>query len=64
MKLKDYINKYHIDKDRFAKKVGTTAGYLNLLIYQHRRPGPALAKKIEKASKFLVTFRELLLPDE
>ena len=61
MKLKDYIKGR--DREEFAKKIGTTKNYLNLLICQSRRPSPELALKIERASNNMVTRMDMLYPD-
>lgn len=46
-------------KKVFAEKLGITPTWLGLLISKARRPSPELAKKIEKATKGLVTAKEL-----
>ena len=62
MNLKDYLKSK--DKSKFAKQIGTTKNYLNLLIYGIRRPSPELAKKIEIATQGKVSRWELLYPEE
>jgi len=62
MNLKDYLKSK--DKSKFAKQIGTTKNYLNLLIYGIRRPSPELAKKIEEATHGKVSRWELLYPEE
>ena len=46
-------------KKVFAEKLGITPTWLGLAISKARRPSPELAKKIEKATKGLVTAKEL-----
>ena len=60
MKLKQYFNQQpYGEKGKFAIKLGITPTWLGLLISRSRKPSPELAKKIEKATKGLVTAKEL-----
>lgn len=60
MKLAKYFDdKPFGEKGRFAKKIGVTPTWLGLILNGSRRPSPMLAKKIEKATKGLVTAKEL-----
>jgi len=61
MYLKDYLKSKN--RDEFAKLVGTTKNYINLLTCGSRRPSPKLALKIEQATNSEVTRMELLYPD-
>ena len=60
MRLKDYLKGK--DREEFAKEIGTTKNYLNLLVCNSRRPSPELAQKIEQATNGAVTRMELLYP--
>lgn len=62
MDLKQYLKGR--DREEFAKQIGTTKNYLNLLVCGSRRPSPELAAKIEEASEGAVTRMELLYPFE
>ena len=63
MKLKTYL-KGKNDSD-FSAEIGTTPNYLFQLKYnKRRRPSPALALKIEKATGGQVTVMELLFPEK
>lgn len=42
----------------FAKGIGTTLGYLNLIRGEHRRLGPSLAKKFVFAAEGKVSLQE------
>ena len=46
-------------KKEFAQKIEITQTYLGMLIKKTRKPSPALSVKIEKATKGLVTAKEL-----
>ena len=61
MKLNIYLKRK--DREKFARLIGTTKNYVNLLACGSRRPSPELAVKIEKATNGQVTFEELLRPD-
>jgi len=50
-------------REDFAKKVGTTKNYINLLVTDQRRPSPGLALRIQNATGGHVTVLELLYPD-
>jgi len=50
-------------REEFAREIGTTKNYLNLLVCHQRRPSPELALKIEKATKGAVTRDELIFPE-
>lgn len=58
------LKKFLMNKSRndFAKEVGTTKNYINLLVIGQRRPSPELALKIERATGGQVTVMELLFP--
>ena len=47
------------EKRELAKKVGTTVPYLCHMAHGTRRPGPDMARKLEKASRRVVTKKEL-----
>lgn len=61
MRLKDYLKGK--DRDEFAKLIGTTKNYVNLLVCGSRRPSPELAAKIEQATNGAVKRLELLYPE-
>ena len=46
-------------KVRLAKRLGTSVAYLSHVAHGHRRAGPDLAKRIERATKKSVTRKEL-----
>jgi DNA-binding transcriptional regulator YdaS (Cro superfamily) len=48
------------DRSRFAKKVGTTKNYLNMLACGARRASSRLALRIEAESNGEVSLRELV----
>jgi hypothetical protein len=51
MKLQTYWRSLDPEgKDAFAKRAGTSVGYLHVLAGNHQRPGPELAKKLVQAS--------------
>jgi hypothetical protein len=60
MDLKCYLQ----DKNRieFADLIGTSYGYLRLLVCNVRRPSPELAARISAATNGEVTIEELLFP--
>ena len=60
MRLKDYLKGQN--RNEFAKLIGTTKNYLNLLVCGSRRPSPELAFQIEQTTKGQVTRMELLYP--
>jgi DNA-binding transcriptional regulator YdaS (Cro superfamily) len=49
-------------KARLAKRLDTSVPYLSHIAHGHRRAGPGLAKRIERATKKQVT-RKALRPD-
>ena len=60
MNLKQYFKDEPLGaKKEMAEFLGITQTWLGLLISKKRRPSPALAKKIEKATQRLVTAKEL-----
>lgn len=60
MQLKKYFkDEPYGSKKLMAEKLGITQTWLGLLISKTRKPSPELAKKIEKATKGLVTAKEL-----
>lgn len=60
MNLKTYFKQQpYGSKSIFAEKLGITPTWLGLLIRKARRPSPELAKRIEKATHYAVTAREL-----
>ena len=60
MRLKDYLKGKN--RDEFAKLIGTTKNYINLLTCGSRRPSPELALKIEEATNGEIHHDELLYP--
>ena len=62
MELTEYLKK----KDRavFAKQIGTTKNYVNILSCGSRRPSPEMALRIEQATGGAVTRMELLYPEK
>ena len=60
MNLKQYFkDEPHGSKKEMAEYLGITQTWLGILIRKGRRPSPALAKKIEKATQGLVSAKEL-----
>ena len=60
MNLRTFLdNMVPDDRRAFAKKVGTTANYLNLLHYGVKVPGPLMARKIHDASGQQIPLHEL-----
>jgi DNA-binding transcriptional regulator YdaS (Cro superfamily) len=60
MNLKQYFkDEPYGSKKEMADHLGITQTWLGLLIRKARRPSPALAKKIEKATEGLVSAKEL-----
>jgi DNA-binding transcriptional regulator YdaS (Cro superfamily) len=60
MHLKQYFaDEPYGPKKEMAEYLGITPTWLGLLIRKARRPSPALAKKIERATQKLVTAKEL-----
>jgi DNA-binding transcriptional regulator YdaS (Cro superfamily) len=60
MNLKQFFkNEPYGSKKLMAEKLGITPTWLGLLMRKARRPSPELANKIEKATKGLVTAKEL-----
>lgn len=60
MNLKQYFkNEPYGSKKQMCELLNITPTWLGLLIRKARRPSPELAKKIEKATKGLVTAKEL-----
>ena len=60
MNLKQYFkDEPYGAKKEMAEYLGITQTWLGILIRKARRPSPALARKIEKATQGLVTAKEL-----
>lgn len=60
MNLKQYFkDEPYGAKKEMAEYLGITQTWLGLLIRKARRPSPALARKIERATQGLVTAKEL-----
>ena len=60
MNLREYFkDEPYGAKKEMAEYLGITQTWMCLLINQSRRPSPALAKSIEKATQGLVTAKEL-----
>jgi len=60
MTLQEYFaSEPHGAKKEMAVHLGITPTWLGLLLRQVRKPSPALAKKIEKATQGLVSAHEL-----
>lgn len=63
MDLKQYIAPMSLEqRQAFAKRCGTSAGYLIQLAGRHRKPSPTLAVTIERETKGAISCEELL-PD-
>jgi len=60
MELKRYLK--NKNRRRFAAQIGTSYGYLRLLLSCVRRPSPDLAARISAATNGEVTIEELLFP--
>jgi hypothetical protein len=60
MDLKSYLQ--NRDRRQFATQVGTSYGYLRLIISRVRRPSPELAARISAATEGEVAIEELLFP--
>ncbi len=61
-KLKEFLKGK--SREDFAKEIGTTKNYVNLLVTDQRRPSPGLALRIQEATGGQVTVWELLFPDK
>lgn len=60
MNLKDYFkDEPYGAKKEMAEFLGITPTWLGLLLKKKRKPSPALAKRIERATQGLVTAKEL-----
>jgi len=62
MDLKEYLKGR--SREEFAKQIGTTKNYLNLLVCRSRRPSPELAFKIEQITGGVVDRMALLYPNQ
>lgn len=60
MELSEYLKSMNQEeRANFAKRIGTTLGYLNLIRGGHRRLGPSLAKKFVSAAGGKVSLAEI-----
>lgn len=61
MKLKDFIKTIRSEEERvaFAKRCGTTYGYLKMVSYGAKPCGPHLAVALEEQTDGRVTRKEL-----
>ena len=60
MNLKEYFkDEPYGAKKEMAEFLGITPTWLGLLLKKKRKPSPALAKRIERATQGLVTAKEL-----
>lgn len=64
MELKEYLVFKDIDREDFAREIGTSKGYLDQIISGHRQAGKNLALKIEKATGGDVPLRTLLFGND
>ena len=63
MDLKEFTKVYgYRELERVAEAAGSNLGYARQILHGHRRPGPALAKSLEKASGGRLS-RQQLRPD-
>ena len=47
--IEEYLARKHLSQNIFAKKVGTTSGYISQLMSAERNPSPEMRKKIQTA---------------
>ncbi|MDH5525889.1 MAG: helix-turn-helix domain-containing protein [Nitrospirota bacterium] len=60
MKLSDYLKRLSTaERKRFAEALGTSPVYLSQLAHHHRKAGPDLALRIERATARVVCRHEL-----
>lgn len=60
MRLHDYITSLAIeDRDPFAKRCGTSLGFLKLIAYGRKPCSPELAVAIDRESRGVVCFEQL-----
>lgn len=60
MELKTYIKQLpKEERDPFAKRCGTSMGFLRLIAYKTKRCSPELAVEIDRESNGLVPYKEL-----
>ena len=63
MRLHDYITSLAIEeRDPFAKRCGTSLGFLKLLAYGRKPCSPELAVAIDRETSGAVSFEELCPP--
>lgn len=63
MQLSEYLKKHQISQETFARKVGSSQAVISAII-STRRPGYALAQRIEEATDGVVTFEELIFYEQ
>ena len=61
MNLKKYLKGKN--REAFAAQIGTSKGYLNLIVCGARRPGANMALRIQRVTKGKVTIADALFPD-
>jgi len=59
MKLRQYLTRYGITQEQFAKKIEVSRNYVNMLCRADFRPSVHLARVIVTATGGNVTFSEL-----
>lgn len=60
MDLKEYVHGLKpVQRERYAKRAGTTVAYLIQLMGGHRRPSVELAKSLSRESGNAVSLTEL-----
>lgn len=64
VKLKEFLDKYKIDKTKFAAKLDTNAATIYHYMSGRNKPRQKLAERIEKETDGLVTVMELRGKDD
>jgi len=60
MKLRNYLVENKVTQEEFAKELCITRSYFSQIVSGTRKPGKALAFRIEKMTDAKVTAKELL----
>ncbi len=64
MHLEEYLYSKGISRRKFARLVGVSDAFISFVANGRRKPSPAVARRIEEASKGQVTIEDLFYPHQ
>ncbi|MDP6779428.1 MAG: helix-turn-helix transcriptional regulator [Candidatus Latescibacteria bacterium] len=64
MYLRQYLDRNELTTVEFGKKCGLSQAYIWQIAKGHRRPSPKVAKRIEAATRCVVSVLELMYPEQ